>query len=183
MLNRLPVDVNPFRLVEQRKSLTGLLPVSQLSRLADMVLPDSGAVTVSMHFTHSPGGLPMIDGRLAAALLLECQRCMQPMLFRLDHPFHLALSAFPGDVRAEEEGLEVWLVEDERLFIQDVVEDEILLALPLVAKHDQCEPLTVGFDAPAADGPATSPESLDAGGPFARKHPFAVLKDWKKTEK
>ncbi len=70
-------------------------------------------------------------------------------------PIQVALTTFESDERPEQEGLEAWLVEDERLFIQDFVEDEILLALPLVAKHEQCEPVRKLIEALPSDEPVT----------------------------
>lgn len=118
--------------------MTGILPSKQMPRLADVALEGSEDVSVKLEFVRSPHGR-MIDGYVRGRVVLECQRCLQPVQFLLDAPIHVALTTFQSDDRAEQEGLESWLVEDERLFIQDFVEDEILLALPFVAKHEQCE--------------------------------------------
>ncbi|MEN9501967.1 MAG: hypothetical protein RI964_1252 [Pseudomonadota bacterium] len=184
MLNRLPVEVNPFRLVEQRKCLTGILPSKQMPRLADVALEGSEDVSVKLEFVRSPHGLPMIDGYVRGRVVLECQRCLQPVQFLLDAPIHVALTTFQSDDRAEQEGLESWLVEDERLFIQDFVEDEILLALPFVAKHEQCEPARPLIEAVMElpqESPVIQVAQVDEQA-NAKKNPFAVLKDWKKTE-
>jgi uncharacterized protein len=181
MLNRLPVDVNPFKLVEQERCLTGVLPLQKLPRLADIALAGSEDFAVELAFTRSIGGRPMIKGHVRGNIMLECQRCMQPVQIHLDNPIQVALTTFESDERPEQEGLEAWLIEDERLFIQDFVEDEILLALPLVAKHDQCEPVRKLIEALPSDEPETQSEQADVSA-SAKKNPFAVLKDWKKTE-
>jgi uncharacterized protein len=181
MLNRLPVDVNPFKLVEQRKCLTGVLPLQKLSRVAGIALAGSGDFTVELEFTRSIGGRPMVKGHVRGDIMLECQRCMQPVQIHIDNPIQVALTTFESDERPEQEGLEAWLVEDERLFLQDFVEDEILLALPLVAKHEQCQPMRELIEALPSDEPAIESEQADAAA-SAKKNPFAVLKDWKKTE-
>ncbi len=64
MLNRLPVDVNPFKLVEQERCLTGVMPLQQLPRLAGVVLAGSEDFTVQLAFTRSIGGRPMIKGHM-----------------------------------------------------------------------------------------------------------------------
>lgn len=181
MLNRLPVDVNPFKLVEQERCLTGVLPLRQLPRLAGVVLAGSEDFTVQLAFTRSIGGRPMIKGYVRGNILLECQRCLQPVHLAFDAPIQVALTTFESDERPEQEGLEAWLVEDERLFIQDFVEDEILLALPLVAKHEQCEPVRKLIEALPSDEPVATSEQTDTKA-NAKKNPFAVLKDWKKPE-
>lgn len=181
MLNRLPVDVNPFRLVEQRKSLTGQMSLSQLPRLAAMVHANTGDFTVELVFTRSIAGLPKITGQISGAVVMDCQRCMQPVTIAIACAVDVALTTFESDERPEQEGLEAWLVEDDRLFLQDFVEDEILLAMPLVARHAQCEPLRALIEALPTDAPASENEPTEAT-PQGRKNPFAVLKDWKKTE-
>ena len=181
MLNRLPVDVNPFKLVEQGRCLAGVVPLQQLPRLAEVALDGTEAIAVTLDFTRSAGGRPMIKGHIRGNILLECQRCMQPVTIALDAPLQVALTTFESDERPEQEGLEAWLIEDERLFIQDFVEDEILLALPLVAKHEQCEPLRKLIEALPSDEPVTENEQEDVAA-NAKKNPFAVLKNWKKPE-
>jgi uncharacterized protein len=106
---------------------------------------------------------------------------MQPVTIPLDVPVEVALTTFESDERPEQEGLEAWLVEDERLFIQDFVEDEILLALPLAAKHEQCEPVRKLIEALPSDVVLTESGQEDSA-VITKKNPFAVLKDWKKTE-
>jgi uncharacterized protein len=181
MLNRLPVDVNPFKLVEQGRCLAGVMPLQQLPRLVGVVLAGSQDVAVTLDFTRSVGGRPMIKGHIRGNVVLECQRCMQPVTIPLDVPVEVALTTFESDERPEQEGLEAWLIEDERLFIQDFVEDEILLALPLAAKHEQCEPVRKLIEALPSDVLLTESGQEDSM-VSTKKNPFAVLKDWKKTE-
>lgn len=181
MLNRLPVDVNPFRLVEQKKRLTGAMPFQQMPRLAETALPETGDFEVDLEFTRSISGLPIIQGHVRGAVMLECQRCLQAVEFPVDSEIQVALTTFQSDERPEQEGFEAWLVEDDRLFIQDFVEDEILLALPLVARHEQCEPVRELIEALPSEIPATEASQTDDV-PEGKKNPFAVLKDWKKTE-
>ena len=138
-------------------------------------------MAVTLDFTRSIGGRPMIKGHIRGNVVLECQRCMQPVTIPLDVPVEVALTTFESDERPEQEGLEAWLVEDERLFIQDFVEDEILLALPLAAKHEQCEPVRKLIEALPSDVVLTESGQEDSA-VITKKNPFAVLKDWKKTE-
>jgi uncharacterized protein len=182
MLNRLPVDVNPFRLVEQRKCLTGVLPWQSLPRLAGQAQAGSSDFDVELDFTRSLRGLPMIQGHVRGTVVLECQRCMQPVQIKVDSPIQVALTTFEADERPEQEGLEAWLVEDDRLFIQDFVEDEILLALPLVARHEQCQPVRELIEALPPDETVETENEQTDDPASAKKNPFAVLKDWKKTE-
>ncbi|MBU0655593.1 MAG: DUF177 domain-containing protein [Gammaproteobacteria bacterium] len=181
MLNRLPVDVNPFRLVEQKKCMTGLVLLKQMPRLAEVALAETGDFEVELEFTRSISRLPMIKGHVRGIVVQECQHCLQPVEIAIDNPIQVALTTFESDERPEQEGLEAWLVEDDRLFIQDFIEDEILLALPLVARHEQCEPVRELIEALPSEIAATQASQEDDA-PEGKKNPFAVLKDWKTTE-
>jgi uncharacterized protein len=185
MLNRLPVEVNPFRLVEQRKLLSGVLPLKHMERLKELTVADSDDLQVNLEFTRTPSGLPLVVGSVKGKLMLECQRCLQPIEYGVDQPIQVALTASQSDQRPEQEGFEAWLVEDERLFLQDFVEDEILLALPFAVKHPQCEPARALIEALPTDLAATTIGGQEDDAevePATKKNPFAVLKDWKKTE-
>lgn len=180
MLNRLPVEVNPFRLVEQKRNLSGVMPWRQLPRLQEIAIAGTGDFDVELVFTCSDVlRLPMIAGFIRGTVMLECQRCLQPVAIPLDCRLATALVDHDSDGRPEQEGLESCLVEEERLFLQDFIEDEILLALPMVAKHEQCEPLRPLIEALPTDELG---KNEAAAAPTGRSNPFAVLQDWKKTE-
>jgi len=180
MLYRLPVEVNPFRLVEQKKRLIGIVPLLNMKRLAEIALDGSEGFTVDLNFGRSSSNLPMVTGRVQGKVVLACQRCLEPLPFVVDSQIQVALTAFQSDERPEQEGYETCLVEDERLFILDFVEDEILLALPLVARHEQCEPVRPLIEALPPATPEPEVPQVESG--KVKQNPFAVLKDWKKTE-
>ena len=177
MSNRLPIEVNPFRLIEQRRSLSGGVSLQHLPRLRELVLGAEGAFAVEMDFTHSASGLPMIAGRVQGGVTLACQRCLEPVRVGVDTRLNVVLTTSQTDREPEEEGYEIYIVDDERLFLQDFIEDEILLALPVVPRHDSCQPVRPLHDASPDD--VDEHEDPAQGG---RQNPFAALKDWKKTE-
>ncbi len=104
----------------------------------------------------------------------DCQRCLQPVALALDLARALR---FVGD-EATAEALDAECEDDvlalpRYLDLHGLVEDELLLALPLVPMHEQCPqrlPAAAGFD--SADAPAE---------PAA--HPFAVLAGWQGRHK
>ena len=99
----------------------------------------------------------------AAQVALLCQRCLNPVRvnvvaqrsFRFVHDEEAAAEL---DEHSEDDVL----VLTRALDVQDLVEDELLLGLPLVPKHTVCpQPL------PAPDGAGDEPAD--------RPHPFAAL--------
>lgn len=173
MSNRLPVEVNPFRLIEQRRLLTGSVSLKTLPRLREQVLGAADDFAVTLDFTHSASQLPMITCQVKGEVELECQRCLEPVKWILDTQSEVVLTTSDTDRQPEEDGYEVYIVEDEHLPVLEFVEDEILLALPAVPRHDDCTPVK-----PLRE----SEEVVTHSGQQDKQNPFAVLKDWKKLE-
>ena len=91
---------------------------------------------------------------------LECQRCLQPMLERLhvQRRFRFVRSEDEA-ARLDEESEDDVLVLPARLDLQALLEDELILALPIVPRHDVCpEPLPLPTDGPLeGEAPAPNP--------------------------
>ena len=177
MLNRLPVEINPFRYVEQRRELSGRSPLGEMPRLVELTSDTSGDFIVALTFGLSESHLPMVTGRITGQILVECQRCLKPMPLVFDHPVALVFTRSEDDRRPEEAGYESWIVEDDTLFLRDLVEDELLLAIPLITRHDSCQPLRPLIEALPEDEIEDESASTEL-----KQNPFAVLKNWKKSE-
>jgi len=182
---RLPVDVDPFRLVEQGRKLHGKLAVSEFPRLQDLLCEsmetdDQELVDIELAFKRSETGLPLVTGSIRCKLDMSCQRCLNVV----KTPFYseLCVVFVSSDAQANnlQEGYDTWLVEDGRLFLKDFIEDEILLALPVVIAHDlendqqrlQCKPQKALIE--------VLPGHVDQVDEDTQKeNPFDVLKDLK----
>ncbi len=185
MSNRLPVEVNPFRLIEQRRQLAGKVKAKKLPRLQELLvsLEDSSEFMVELEFDYSLSKLPMISGKVCGSVALECQRCLEPVQVEVDARLNVVVTASQTDRRPEDEGYEICIVEDERLFLQDFIEDEVLLALPVVPRHNSCEPVKALREASIEDNiENTGDTNTEYQQEEERENPFAALKDWKKTE-
>lgn len=190
MSNRLPVEVDPFRLIEQRRQLSGIIPLSQLPRVKALAVLDGESVLhefqVNLEFQRSDSGLPMISGRVQGVVPVQCQRCLGAVTIDVDSTVNVVLTTSEIDRQPEEQGYELYIVTDERLFLQDFIEDEILLALPLVARHDTCsaaKELTEVLPREMAQleqAGQSDGQTQDTGHEDVQDNPFAVLKDWKK---
>lgn len=129
-------------LARDGRLVQGEVPVSRLGRLAGSVLEPSGTVVFSFQGERDDEGKLYVDLRIQAGLVLECQRCLGALEWPCDVQNRLLLLR-PGDPLPEDElendavdALEVEPLTD----LLALVEDEVLLALPLVPRHDDCEP-------------------------------------------
>ncbi|WP_374674986.1 DUF177 domain-containing protein [Ideonella sp.] len=160
---------------------SGHWPLATLPRLAGSVLAEEtpeAAVHWQAEGEQRPvtGGEPEIWLHLTAqaCLSMRCQRCLAPMPVGLDVDRWIRFVRGSAAAEALDADLEEDVLELPRLLdLRELVEDELLLDLPIVPRHETCpEPLPMG-SAPEPDG---------AGEPSAesRPHPFAALAQLKK---
>lgn len=171
MSTRLPVEVNPYRLVEQRRELEGDYEVANFSRISDLLADKTGVFSVDLSFFKNKSGLPTIKGRVTGELSLVCQRCLTPVSITIDNPIDLVLVSSDEQAEQLQGGYETYLVEDGRIILQDFVEDEVLLNIPQLVMHDQCEPYKPLIEA--------TPETITKAVQEERENPFAVLQNLK----
>ncbi len=169
MQGKLPERVDPKRLAHQGARLAGSIPAAALSRLG-AAFEIRGAAQVELAFGWSAEGRVQIRGEISVPLAGTCQRCLQEYVTTLRADVDLEIGESPRDT---EQDFELVLGADERLDIVELVEDELLLAAPMIALHPRGE-----CSAPdgADDEPAPTAEA-------ARK-PFADLQAlWTRTKK
>ncbi|MBA3731583.1 MAG: DUF177 domain-containing protein [Gammaproteobacteria bacterium] len=174
--------INPRRLAEQQARLRDTLPLARLKRLgrllmtSDGLTASSGTVYVSLSFGHNAGGLTVVAGEIRTRLEMECQRCLRPYMQSIDRRFELVLAR--GEVEAERllSEYEVLELGDTDIFSQDLIEDELLLSMPLIPAHADaalCEKVK-----PARQTAHANVVNAAGDTPPAR-NPFSVLKNFK----
>lgn len=155
------LDIKAFALAAGQ--LAGEWPLTRMPRLLQDTLPltaDSPAQTVTWSASGSHkavlGGEPEIRLRLQAhtLLLLTCQRCLRPVTVELQISPSLRFVRDEAQAEAlDEEAEEDVLALAPSLDLLPLVEDELILALPLVPRHDVCPdplPMSAGEEDLAA---------------------------------
>ncbi len=167
MRQQLPKEIDPFRFANTGRELEGELALDKMTRLAESLHHTEGQVTVSMKFDIDGTGTPYMHGHFATTLSLTCERCMQELTVPVEIDTMLGLVRHEKLVEGLAEQYEPWIIEDGELpDPATVVEDELILALPLVPKHDyDCLPEEAWF--------AGDKENEEKGDKPAS--PFAVL--------
>ncbi len=162
-----PLDVG--QCASQRVDLVREFAVGKFERLRDSVSRPEGQAAVSLHF-HVAGGYPAAEGSVSGSVWLVCQRCLAEFEARLASPVRIAFVDDEAGAATVPEDYEAVMVDAGRLMLADLVEDEMLLALPLVPMHAT----------PAECGAKREVEAVVAAptvekGPVQR--PFAALQD------
>ncbi len=136
----LPATVDPLKLADSGTRLTGELPVKAMGRVRALCLDDSGTVSISLSFERSGDrGLGRMQGVITASLQVVCQRCLETMtlLVRAEPSVILIRAQDREDLAARNADS---LVVDGPILLRNIVEDELLLAMPMVPMHniDEC---------------------------------------------
>jgi uncharacterized protein len=161
MSANVPELLDAWRMVAARRRFDGQLPLSQMSRLQGLVADTEGECRYSLQFDRDEIlRVSYVELTVQTALPLICQRSMQRFMLPVAFTQRLGL------IRDEEEeaslppDFEAMLVpEDGNLSPVELVEDELVLAVPVV-------PLSPGSEAVERDWPVPE-EDLDKVNPFA----------------
>ncbi|WP_020563272.1 YceD family protein [Methylosarcina fibrata] len=173
MLDRLPKYIDPLHLADKRSVLKGLIPLDCFERLASLLLDDTGSIAVDLNFRRE-GKLAVIEGRIESELHLVCQNCLQDLVWPVDNRIKLAVvgsideaDRLPGDY-------EPLLLEEEKILLKDIVEDELLLILPQYPKHPHdCLGRSGNLGETGSEPQNSQPD---------RENPFSILTHLKLSE-
>jgi len=116
--------------------IKGKWPINQLNRLPDLLLNDNGELDAELEFGRT-GKLRYISGNVSAKVEVICQRCMQPMFLELNAQIKLGLITDEEYADRLPEEYDPCLVSDDDKSLAEVLEEELLLVMPLVAMHKE----------------------------------------------
>jgi uncharacterized protein len=159
-------------MVAARRSFEGTLAIASLRRLCEALADSDGEVTFVLEFGRDSLDTSYVDVRASAPLTLTCQRSLEPFVLPVAVQTRLGLIRDERDEAGLPPDYEALLVaEDGRLRPADVIEDELLLALPLVPVNPDCRL--------PAEVTGRDPDK-DSAGEGHSENPFAVLRELKK---
>jgi uncharacterized protein len=162
-----PEMLDAWRMVAARRSFEGRLPLSSMTRLQSLLNDTEGDARYTLEFDRDALQVPYVEVRIEAQLPLICQRSLQRFLLPVSLVQRLGLVRDEADEAALLPEYEALLVpEDGMLHPRDLVEDELVLAVPVV-------PIAPGSEAVERDW---SPQQEEV----AKANPFATLAKLKK---
>ena len=135
MSHRLPEHIDPWRIAEGEENIAGVLGVAQMVRLAEGVLGADDEVSIEIRGL-AAGGRAIIEGRATLVVSMTCQRCLEPVGIPIEAEFRLGLveeehgmAGLPADLDP------MILRRSDTCSLPQLVEDELILALPIVPRH------------------------------------------------
>lgn len=143
------------------RTLDGRVSLVDMSRAADLL--ESADLEFHLRGYVGQRGEPMLHLDLSGVIGLRCQRCLEKLSVTLEEQFEYELRA--GEDRIGDEDLlddaRDFLVFDRAMSVLELVEDEVILGVPVAPKHEACGAPGSGVDEQTG-------------------RPFAVLAGWKK---
>jgi DUF177 domain-containing protein len=158
-------------------AVSGALQPQQLPRFRALLAEDEGSIAAELAFSKDEENRPVIQVQVRAEVQVICQRCLQSMQTELetennlavvwtdDQASHLPRHLEPLIVADGEDGYSLW----------EIVEDELILALPPYSYHESedCNELLSDLAAqPSGEGESEG-----------KSNPFDVLAQLKPGEK
>ena len=168
MQGRLQQSYKVARELGNNAYFDGEVLLSQMPRLAELVLDKEVNVPVRFEFGVNAYQLATIKGHYKAELQMECQRCLDPMVTTVEQDFELLIDASDEDIEAYQQD-SVYSTEG-YLDVFEVIEDELILALPIIVMHEDVQCNEYIQPVPAEEAVVT------------KDNPFAVLQTLKDTD-
>ena len=168
-LGALPHTVEVRTLAARSRTVEGVVDCARMPRLSAAIVAADGPARVNARFSRDEEGRFVISLDVEIPVQVACQRCLQPLPLTLASSSQLA--ALWNDEQAAHLPVRYDpLVTGEETDLWQVVEDDLLLALPPFSYHDNIA---------CAEGTAVEPPAVESlteeDAPETRENPFSVL--------
>jgi len=163
----LPDRVDCAHLAEKAVLLERIYPLSEMPRLQDLLADAQGSVRASFAFRKLGAERAGATVAVEATPQLICQRCLQGFAFAAAGSSEVEFTEGVGQGAADSQR-DVYAMDEGRVSLRELAEEELLLALPIVAMH-----------APQSCAQTATYEAGEAiqDMPGERARPFAALQD------
>ena len=131
----LPTQIDPRKLAQQGISLQGEFAAKGLTRLNESVEAVTGALKASLQFSLDPSRQSIVTGEASVCVDVICQRCLDIVNIEIKAAIALQVVWSEDHIANVAPDYEPWIVVDKIADLDVVIEDEILLALPIVNYH------------------------------------------------
>ncbi len=129
--------VDPYKMAKNGQTVQGKLALSSMLRANKMLAADTGDLTYELVFSSDAERACFVSGKLDAQLTVCCQRCLQNFALPLAHEFEVTVVNNDADAKLLINDYEPVVIEQGKLYPTELIEDELILALPLVPMHQE----------------------------------------------
>jgi uncharacterized protein len=168
MSKTLQIEVDPVLCGNQERHISGELRYEQLQQIQTDIDASSSPILAELMFSRV-GKFVVLTGRISSNLVLQCAACLESMSFLVDIDLKLAVINDEALLGLIPTGYEPYLFDGDKLLINELVESEVVLMLPAIARHEVC-PIEL---------PTTSASKDFVLETDVKKSPFEVLESLK----
>lgn len=134
----MPLTVELRRFCEESRTLDAAFSPTQLPRLLDSVADTAGGVSMQVRGWVDTRDRPCLDIYISGQLRVLCQRCMRPMAVDIEFGQTLAFGEESLEESENPDAVEV-LPLMAHVDLADLAEEELLLSLPILPRHKDCD--------------------------------------------
>ena len=140
--------IDGFEFASAGATQHGKWPISDLPRLRDVLANDVGEVAYDLSGVRDGRGRPALRVTVRGTLQLRCQRCLESMAFEVHTDETLVLAATLAEIHAEPADANApdRVVAGREMAVRELVEDELILAVPYAPRHASCTAALMGDD-------------------------------------
>ena len=169
----LPTTLDVRKAAARGVTVSGVLALSELTRLQGVLASDSGHVEATIAFGRNEEKRFVATVSVVAKVEVKCQRCLDSMPIVVETENRLAIVGDDDQASSVPSHMEPWIVENEQGNLWMLVEDELILSVPIVSYHDsdECKQILKAYQQPL-------PEPVEV-----EDNPFKVLEQLKPGNK
>jgi len=156
MSREFPDFIDPWKAADGRRTFQGTMPIKRMQRLGPMLAPETagqndellerGNAAFTARFAYDRQGLITIRLDVEAELPLVCQRSLEPYREKVSRHSWLAVIEDVAEQQFIPDMYDPVLVEHRRMALLDIVEEELLLAVPQVPRSPESRLIDISTD-------------------------------------
>ena len=132
----LPISVDPVKAAQKGLELDCKINQNLMKRLTESTISIRADIDTQFSFDIDRQKLRIFHGKASVAVELTCQRCSEPMIYQCETEFTYC----PVHNQEQENNLPdvyepIYYDENGEVNLHEIVEDELILTLPQIAKH------------------------------------------------
>ncbi|MEH6442525.1 MAG: YceD family protein [Oceanospirillaceae bacterium] len=163
MLNvKLPKFVDPRKLADREIEISGVIAVKDMAELSPMLVHSDVDVFAELKFSRDHLRIRTILGSVKVTVPVQCQRCLEPVDVELEAALNLAISYSEEKAQTLPKYYDPLVVEGDDLELLPLIEQELILSLPIVSYHADCS-IKTSF----GDGSTVAIQETEKPNPFS----------------
>ncbi|MFW5431305.1 MAG: YceD family protein [Methylophilaceae bacterium] len=139
-----PILINNLEIAKSQEKLSGEIDTHHCERLAevlDVANQDKLKIDYALSGSASKFHIPSMELTIDAVLPVVCQRCLEVMQLNISLAFEYVVSKSEPEEFDGYDDID-WLEASREMNISELIEDELLIAMPLAPTHaHDCKPI------------------------------------------